>query len=246
MIQLIEGDCLKVMPYISERSIDLILADPPYGITACKWDTIISFDKIWKQLHRLRKNGAPIVLFGNEPFSSLLRVSNINEFKYRWLWIKNQATNHLHAKRMPLRKTEDINVFFEKSSWYNPQKTTGHIPTNSAKGCSDGIIYYGVNKRNYQGGDTTRMPLDILYFNCVNNYARIHPNEKPIALMEYLIKTYTNEGNTVLDFTMGSGTTGLACKNLNRNFIGIEFDNKYFEIAKKRIGVNGLKESKKS
>jgi len=237
MIKLIQGDCIEEMAKLSDKSIDAIITDPPYGVTACKWDSVIPFDEVWQQLKRLRKDVAPIVLFGNEPFSSFLRVSNINEFKYRWLWVKNQATNHLHAKRMPLRKTEDINVFFKKTSWYNPQKTTGHIPTNSAKGCSNGIVYHGTNKRNYEGGDTTRMPLDILYFNCVNNYAKKHPNEKPVALIEYLIKTYTNEGDTVLDFAMGSGTTGVACKNLNRDFIGIEFDEKYFEIARDRINA---------
>jgi site-specific DNA-methyltransferase (adenine-specific) len=190
---------------------------------------------MWDKLNKLIKTNGAIVLFGSEPFSSALRMSNIKNYKYDWIWIKNQATNHLHAKRMPMRKTENISVFFKGASSYNPQKTEGHIPTNSAKGCSNGVIYHGRNIRNYEGGDTSRMPQNILNFNCVNNYSKVHPNEKPIKLLEYLIKTYTNENETVLDFTMGSGTTGVAAKNTNRNFIGIELDTEYFKIAEKRI-----------
>ena len=215
--------------------VDAIICDPPYGVTACAWDSIIPLDKMWECINKISHEKTPVILFGNEPFSSVLRCSNIKQYKYKWTWVKNQATNHLHAKRMPMRKTEDINVFFKKSAWYNPQKTEGHIPTNSAKGCSNGVIYHGKNIRNYEGGDTTRMPVDLLEFNCVNNYAKLHPNEKPIELMEYLIKTYTNEDDTVLDFTMGSGSTGIACVNTARKFIGIELDEIYFNIARKRI-----------
>jgi len=240
MIKLIHGDCLNVLSVISEKSIDLILTDPPYGTTACKLDVIIPFELMWCGLKPLRKDHAPIVLFGSEPFSSLLRISNLKEYKYDWTWVKNQATNHLHAKRMPMRKTENISVFFKKASWYNPQKTKGHLPTNSAKGCSNGVIYHGINKRDYDGGDTTRMPLDLQQFDCVNNYKKIHPNQKPLDLCEYLIKTYTNEGDTVLDFAMGSGTTGVACKNLGRSFIGIELDENYFNIAKQRCLTKSL------
>ena len=234
-MKLIQGDCLEEMKSIPDGSVDMVLADPPYGTTACKWDSVIPFEPMWKQLNRVIKPTGAIVLFGSEPFSSALRMSNIKNYKYDWIWIKNQATNHLHAKRMPMRKTENISVFFKGASSYNPQKTEGHIPTNSAKGCSNGVIYHGRNIRNYEGGDTSRMPQNILNFNCVNNYRKVHPNEKPIKLLEYLISTYTNENELVLDFTMGSGSTGVACKNLNRDFIGIELDKGYYDITIKRI-----------
>ena len=240
--KLYHGDCLEEMDKLIQENIkvDAIIADIPFGITACKFDNIIPFDEMWKRLNKITNEQSPIVLFGTEPFSSALRMSNIKHYKYDWTWIKNQATNHFHAKRMPLRKTENISVFFKKSSWYNPQKTTGHIPTNSAKGVSDGKVYHGTNTRNYDGGDTTRMPLNIINFDCVGNYSKIHPNEKPIKLMEYLIKTYTNENETVLDFTSGSNSTGIACQNTNRSFIGIEKDDKYFEIGKNRMDENNL------
>jgi len=236
-IKLYNGDCLEVMTKLIAEGgkVDAIITDPPYGTTACKWDSVIPFEEMWERLKKLRAINTPIVLFGNEPFSSALRMSNSKEYKYDWTWVKNQATNHLHAKRMPMRKTENISVFFKNSSWYNPQKTKGHPPTRPTKGSSNGAIYNGTKIRNYEGGSTTRMPLNILYFNCTNNYEKLHPSEKPIALMEYLVKTYTNEGDTVLDFTMGSGSTGVACVNTNRNFIGIELDETYFKIAKERI-----------
>ena len=235
--KLYHGDCLEVMDKLIDENVlvDAIITDPPYGTTACKWDSVIPFDGMWERLNKLIKPNGVIVLFGSEPFSSLLRTSNLKMYKYDWTWIKNQATNHLHAKRMPLRKTENISVFMKGSSWYNPQKTHGHNPTNSSKGLSKGVVYHGTNVRDYEGGDTTRMPIDIQYFNCVSNYSKVHPNEKPIELLEYLIKTYTNENELVLDFTMGSGSTGIACQNLNRTFIGIELDKNYFSIAKERI-----------
>ena len=174
------------------------------------------------------------MLFGAEPFSSTLRLSN-KDYKYDWIWEKNTGTNFLHAKRMPIRFTENIHVFIEGSSWYYPQKTTGHAPTNSGVGRNTGNVYSGNSKVNYKGGDTTRFPKNIIEFKSVNNYKRIHPTEKPVALMEYLIKTYSNEGDVVLDFCAGSGTTGVAAKNLNRDFIGIEMDEGYFKIAQERI-----------
>ena len=236
-ITLIQGDCLAVMDELIKQGVkvDCIITDPPYGVTACSWDSIIPLEDMWKCINSISHDKTPIVLFGNEPFSSTLRCSNLKQYKYKWTWIKNQATNHLHAKHMPMRKTEDINIFFKKSSWYNPQKSEGHIPTNSAKGCSNGVIYHGTNIRNYEGGDTTRMPVDILYFNCVDNYSKVHPNEKPVDLLEYLISTYTNEWDLILDFTCGSGSTLIAAKNTNRKCIGIELDTKYCEIAKNRI-----------
>ena len=234
MIKLIQGDCLECMLEIPDGSVDMILTDPPFGTTACKWDSVIPLEPMWKQLKRIIKKNGAIVLFGAEPFSSTLRISN-KDYKYDWIWEKNTGTNFLHAKRMPIRFTENIHVFIEGSSWYYPQKTTGHAPTNSGVGRNTGNVYSGNSKVNYKGGDTTRFPKNIIEFKSVNNYKRIHPTEKPVALMEYLIKTYTNESETVVDFTMGSGTTGVACVNINRRFIGIEQDEGYFKIAQDRI-----------
>ena len=235
---LIHADCLEAMKFIEDNSVDAIITDPPYGqlgATACKWDSVIDFVLMWEQLKRIIKPNGCIALFGSEPFSSALRMSNIKQYKYDWYWIKNQSTCHLHASRMPLRKIENIIVFMSGNAWYYPQKTFGHVPTNSAKGCSIGNIYSGKNKRNYSGGDTSRMPNNILEMKCIDNYSRIHPSQKPTDLLEYLIKTYTNENETVLDFTMGSGSTGIACLNTNRKFIGIENDKDIFKTAKDRI-----------
>ena len=236
MIKLMQGDCLELMKDIPDNSIDMVLTDPPYGTTACKWDSVIPLEPMWKQLKRIIKKNGAIVLFGAEPFSSTLRISN-KDYKYDWIWEKNTGTNFLHAKRMPIRFTENIHVFIEGSSWYYPQKTTGHAPTNSGVGRNTGNVYSGNSKVNYKGGDTTRFPKNIIEFKSVNNYKRIHPTEKPVDLMEYLIKTYTNESETVVDFTMGSSTTAIASLNTNRNFIGIEKDENYFNI-----GVNRVKE----
>ena len=232
--ELWQGNCLDIMKNIPDKSVDLVLTDPPYGTIACKWDSVIPLEPMWKELKRIIKKNGAIVLFGAEPFSSTLRISN-KDYKYDWIWEKNTGTNFLHAKRMPIRFTENIHVFIEGSSWYYPQKTTGHAPTNSGVGRNTGNVYSGKSKVNYKGGDTTRFPKNIIEFKSVNNYKRIHPTEKPVALMEYLIKTYSNEGMTVLDFTMGSGTTGVACGNTNRSFIGIELDENYFNIAKNRV-----------
>jgi site-specific DNA-methyltransferase (adenine-specific) len=232
MISLMLGDCLERMKDIPDGSVDLVLADPPYGTTACKWDSIIPLDRIWTELKRVIKSNGVIVMTASQPFTTVLISSNFEMFKYCWVWEKNRATNFPNAKRRPLTAHEDIVVFINGSMWYNPQKTGGHKPTNSARGVSQGTIYNGNNVRNYQGGETTRFPRTVQRVDCERG---LHPTQKPVALMEYLIKTYSNEGDTVLDFTMGSGTTGVACVNTNRNFIGIEMDEKYFAIAKKRI-----------
>ena len=232
-MKLIHGDCLEKMKDIMDKSIDMILCDLPYGTTACKWDTIIPFEPLWEQYNRVLADNGTIALFGSQPFTTKLIESNEKDFRYCWYWIKNQGTNFFHAKRMPIRKVEEICIFHK--GIYNPQITDGHMPTNSAKGCSNGNIYHGDNKRDYEGGKTTRYPTNILEFKCVDNYSRKHPSEKPIELLEYFIKTYTNEGDTVLDNCMGSGSTGVACLNTNRNFIGIELDENYFNIAKERI-----------
>jgi len=241
MIDLRLGDCLEVMKDIPDASVDAIITDPPYGTTECKWDSVIDFELMWEQLNRIIKPNGAIVLFGNEPFSSALRMSNIKNYKYDWVWDKNKPTGMLNAKRQPLRRFENVMVFYKKQCTYNPQKTI------NPKGIEKRSLY-SYNREN-EGGETTGeikkggvssdyeadklLPVNIQVFKKPNKPK--HPTQKPVELMEYLIKTYTNENETVLDFTMGSGSTGVAAKNLNRSFIGIEQDQKYYNIAEQRI-----------
>lgn len=232
-MKLYQGDCLEVMKNIPDNSIDFILCDLPYGMTAPKWDNIIDSKLLWEQYNRIIKKGGTVALFASQPFTTKLISSNEKEYRYVWYWLKNQGTNFFHAKRMPIRKVEEIVIF--KKGKYNPQITDGHIPTNSAKGCSNGKAYHGTNTRNYEGGKTTRFPTNILEFKCVDNYSRLHSSEKPVDLLEYLIKTYTDENELVLDNCMGSGSCGEACVNTNRDFIGIELDEEIFFKAKKRL-----------
>ena len=213
-------DCLVGMNKIKDHTIDLILCDLPYGFTAPKWDQHIDMVELWKQYNRIIKKNGTIALFASQPFTTKIISSNEKDFRYCWYWLKNQGTNFFHAKRMPIRKIEEICIF--KKGKYYPQITDGHIPTNSAKGCSNGKAYHGTNTRDYEGGKTTRFPTNILEFKCVDNYSRLHSSEKPVDLLEYLIKTYTDENDLVLDNTMGSCSTGIACINTDRNFIGIE------------------------
>lgn len=235
-IELVEGDCLEEMKNIPAKSIDLILCDLPFGLTAPLWDKQINIVKLWEQYNRVISENGTILLFASQPFTTELISSNKKDFRYCWYWLKNQGTNFFHAKRMPIRKIEEICVF--KKGNYYPQITDGHIPTSSAKGCSNGKAYNGVNSRNYEGGKTTRFPTNILEFKCVDNYSRLHSAEKPVDLLEYLIKTYTTDNAIVLDNCMGSGSTGVACKNTDRDFIGIELDPEYFKIAERRINEN--------
>lgn len=236
MITLIRGDCLEEMENISDGTIDMVLVDPPYGTTACKWDSIIPLELMWERLKRIVKLDGAIVVMASQPFTTILIASNMKMFKYCWVWEKNFSTNFLHAKRQPLRKHEDVVVFYRRAGSYYPIKTNGHRPTQSARGSSKGKLWYGENRRNYKGGDTTRLPVSILKIDAVDPKERVHPTQKPVTLMEYLVKTYTKKNEIVLDFVMGSGTTMVACKKLNRNGIGIELDRKYFKIAQKRIG----------
>ena len=237
MIDLYKGDCLEVMKSIPDKSIDAIITDPPYGTTACKWDSVIDFSLMWEQLNRIIKPNGAIVLFGSEPFSSSLRMSNIKNYKYDWIWNKKKGANPLLSNRMPMKSHEVISVFYKKLPLYNPQFTKGK-PYKAPK--TGGTITNNFIKSNeketfkQKDNDGKRHPLTIIDFS-IHCGSKIHPTQKPVALMEYLIKTYTNENETVLDFTMGSGTTGVAAKNLNRNFIGIEQDDKYFKIAEQRI-----------
>ena len=239
---LYHGDCLEVMKQLPEGSIDFVLTDPPYGTTACKWDSVLPFEPMWGQVHRLIKNNGAIVLFGSEPFSSALRMSNIKNYKYDWVWDKKFAANFVQAKRQPLKTHENILIFsFEKiMPTYYPimidrdvpivkggNKQSKAIPIARTKTAED----FGKSKKKY----ATKFPESILKVSSRSDKIRAHPTQKPVALMEYLIKTYTLEGETVLDFTIGSGTTAVACVNTNRKFVGIEQDEKYIEIAKKRV-----------
>jgi len=229
-MKLFNDDCLKVLPTIPDKSIDLILTDPPYGTTACKWDSIIPLDKMWFELKRIRKDNSAIVFTASQPFTTILINSNFNEFRYDLVWCKNQGTNFYNANRMPLRSHEDVLLFYKKLPKYNPQKTDGE-PYQQKRGTASDV--YRGKDLHITKSDGKRFPLSWKIFK--KDKEKIHPTQKPVALLEYLIKTYTNENDTVLDFTMGSGSTGVACKNLNRNFIGIELDQNYFNIAKQRI-----------
>ena len=232
MINLMQGDCLERMKEIPDGSVDAIICDPPFGVTQNRWDSVIPLDLMWDELKRIRKPNGVILLFGTEPFSSNLRLSNIKEFKYDWDWIKENGTGFLNAKKQPLRNRESISVFYTRQPAYNPQMRTGFKPYTCKHGKTK-TKNYGTQPGAVTESNGERYPLTLLEF--PRDKGKVHPTQKPVALMEYLIKTYTNEGETVLDFTMGSGTTGVAAINLNRNFIGIELDEDYFKIAEKRI-----------
>lgn len=235
MQQIFTGDCLKVMPTLPSNSVHLVLCDLPYGVTACKWDSVLPLFELWEQYRRVVVDDGAIVLTATQPFTTTLIASNYRMFRYSWVWEKNFSTNFFHAKRMPLRKTEDILVFSKKPCRYFPQKTDGHVPTQSAKGKSHGVVYHGTNTRDYVGGDTTRYPTNILRFNAVDPKLRIHPTQKPLGLLEYLVMTYSLDGETVLDNCMGSGSTGIAALKHGRRFIGIENDSEMAAIATHRI-----------
>jgi site-specific DNA-methyltransferase (adenine-specific) len=230
------GDCLERMKEIPDGSVDMILTDPPYGTTACKWDSIIPLEPMWEQLKRIIKPNGAIVMTASQPFTAALVMSNPKLFRYDFVWEKPMATGALNANRMPLRAHESVLVFYEKLPTYNPQKTNGKPYRKVIKGEMVGRCYggTGVADEFEQINCGTRHPRSVFKISNPNHKA-LHPTQKPVALMEYLIRTYTNEGETVLDFTMGSGTTGVACVNLNRNFIGIELDEGYFKIAEERI-----------
>jgi len=250
-IKLIHGDCLEEMEKLimDKVKVDAIICDPPYGTTACSWDSVIPFERMWWCLKMLIKSNGAIVLFGSEPFSSALRMSNIDNYKYDWVWHKNSSGSFALAKKQPMKYHENILVFYKKQCEYNPQFQDYSDSTkyrfrdgervNRKKQLEDSTnkIHGGMSYAGEQAIEIKRgkYPESVQKFNNEANNKRQHPTQKPVELMEYLIKTYTNENETVLDFTMGSGTTGVACKNLNRDFIGIELDEKYFEIAKERL-----------
>ena len=233
--QIFNEDCLEGMKRIPDGSIDCIITDPPYWTTACKWDTVIPFDKMWEQLKRIIKPNGAIVLFGSEPFSSALRMSNLKMYKYDWIWEKSIKTNFLNAKKQPLRRTENISIFSKWRETYNPQwlqdknsfTRLWKTETNN---------YWKQDRENWwYFQEKTGYPDNILKFTSNDLRKSLHPTQKPVALIEYLIKTYTNEWDTVLDFTMWSWTTAIACINTNRNYIGFELDKWYYDIAQERI-----------
>ena len=245
MMDLIKGDCLEVMKGIETGSIDAIITDPPYGTTSCKWDSVIDFELMWKQLNRIIKPNGAIVLFGSEPFSSALRMSNIKNYKYDWVWEKSMPTGMAQSSYMPMKYHEIISIFVNKGKpTFNKilaERNESGLRRYKYKvqGSShlSNHVYIGKQEPT-QYNNTKVNPKTVLKFKSVPNTpkgSKLHSTQKPVLLMEYLIKTYTNEGETVLDFTMGSGSTGVACKNTNRNFIGIEMDAKYFDIATERI-----------
>ena len=231
---LLHGDCIELMKDIPDKSIDMVLTDPPYGTTACKWDSVIPFDKMWEQLNRITKSNGAIVLFGSEPFSSLLRCSNIDNYKYDWIWDKITATGMMTAKIMPMKEHEIISVFSNGGISYFPIMEKMLKPEKyRVYGKTD--IWGGSELNHDTRVRDEKYPKSILRYTNANHTNKFHPTQKPVDLLQYLIKTYTNEKETVLDFTMGSGSTGVACKLTNRKFIGIELDDYYFNIAKQRI-----------
>ena len=247
-VNLFNGDCLEVMDILIERGVvvDAIITDPPYGTTACKWDSIIPFDEMWLRLNKLIKPNGAIVLFGSEPFSSALRMSNIKNYKYDWVWVKNSTSGFALAKKQPMRNHENVLVFYNKQCTYNYIKENRDMSESSRKRMNydftstkgNNRLQNGISKVEFVPEDKDlSYPKTVKYFKNIanNDRDRFHPTQKPVELMEYLVKTYTNENELVLDFTMGSGTTGVACKNLTRKFIGIEMDSLYYDRAKDRI-----------
>lgn len=248
MIDLKCGDCLEIMKDIPSNTIDYILCDPPYGTTPLKWDSALDFNNMWEQYWRILKDDGCVCLFGQEPFSTLLRSSCLQYYKYDWYWEKESFTNVFQVSKRPGKTVETISVFYKKQPIYNPQKYEhkGKPVTNKiGDGARFSSTQIGVVKDVRPLGyvdDMTRFPKQVIRINRENRRNCVHPTQKPVELLEYLIKTYTNEGHTVLDNCMGSGSTGVACVNLNRNFIGIEKDENYFNIAKERID-KALKDS---
>ena len=239
--KLYNGDCLEVMDKLIKQGIivDAIICDPPYGTTKCKWDAIVPFDEMWKRLNKLIKPNGSVILFGTEPFSSVLRMSNIKNYRYDIIWDKGRGKDPMNAKHRPMRRHENISVFYKKKGTYNPQMTKLETPdvrknnktTTSSLWNKNGDI---ITNKTY----TERYPTSILLYGNNDHTNRVHPTQKPVELMEWLIKTYTNEDELVLDFTCGSGSTGVACMNLNRRFIGIELDTNYFNTCVERIFEN--------
>lgn len=232
-MRLLLGDCLKILPTLESNSVNMLLVDLPYGTTACKWDSIIPLDKLWEQYNRICKKDSAMVFTAVQPFTTILAASNLENFRYEWIWEKPQGTNPMNAKVMPLKSHENVLVFYRKKSIYNPQMWYSTPYSGFSSDTSKiGEIYGSIKSKHRNNPEGSRYPKTVLKFKQEKGF---HPTQKPVALMEYLIKTYSNEGETVLDNCMGSGTTGVACVNTNRNFIGIEMDENYYKIAEDRI-----------
>lgn len=235
---ILHGDCLDIMPTIPDASVDMVLADLPYGVTQNAWDKVIPFDRLWSEYRRVTKPNAAIVLTATQPFATQLVASNPKMFRYDLIWRKNKSTGFLNANRMPLRQHEAILVFYHRLPVYHPQKTTGHAPVHSfTKHTADGSNYGNTRRGISGGGQTDRHPTSVIDIPVVNNDAvhKIHPNQKPVGLFEYLIRTFSDDGAVVLDNCIGSGTTAIACLNTGRHFIGIEQDAKFCRLAEERI-----------
>lgn len=235
-----KGDCLELMPkLIEDKSIDMIFCDLPFGTTQCKWDSVIDLPKLWSEYERIIKDNGVILLFAQAPFDKVLGASNLQLLKYEWIWEKTQATGHLNAKKMPMKAHENILVFYKNLPTYNYQKTTGHKPINSytkyVKTQNNTEIYGEMKQEISGGGETDRYPRSVLTFASDKQKSKLHSTQKPLSLIEYMIKTYTNEGDLILDNTCGSGTTGLGAKNLKRDYIMMEQDPDIYEIACKRL-----------
>jgi site-specific DNA-methyltransferase (adenine-specific) len=233
MVNLYWGDCLDILPTLADNSVDMVLVDLPYGTTACKWDSIIPLDKLWEQYNRICKEDGAMVFTAAQPFTTILAASNLDNFRYEWIWEKPQGTNPMNAKVMPLKSHENILVFYRKKPVYNPQMWYSTPYSGFSSDTSKiGEVYGKAQSKHRDNPDGSRYPKTILKF---KQEKGLHPTQKPVDLMEYLIKTYTNSGDTVLDNTMGSGTTGVAAIKCGREFIGIEMDSEYYKISKERI-----------
>jgi len=234
LIKLLQGDCLVKMGEITDNSIDMVCCDMPYGTTNCKWDSVICLESLWRQYDRIVKPNGAIVLFAQTPFDKVLGVSNLTDLRYEIIWDKPSGTGFFNAKKMPMKSHENILVFYKKLPTYNPQMTDGHVrKTAGRKEIGSELYGKGIKKTHYDSTD--RYPRSIQRFSKGSRINGLHPTQKPVALIEWLIQTYSNPGDTVLDNAMGSGTTGVACKNLGRKFFGIELDSGYFKIAQNRI-----------
>ena len=234
MVNLMLGDCLERMKEIPDGSVDMILADPPYGTTPCKWDSVIDLALMWEQLKRIIKPNGAIVMTASQPFTTKLISSNMKMFKYCWVWEKTMASNFALAKKQPFKKHEDVCVFYLRQPAYNPQMGKGKPYIDKERDRSMGVTGDALPSKKAITNTGTRYPSSVQKFSNGNN-GNVHPTQKPVALLEYLIRTYTNEGETVLDFTQGSGSTGVGAVNTGRKYIGIEMDDHYFNISKERI-----------
>lgn len=239
MIQLHCGDCFDILPTIDAGSIDLVCADVPYGTTECKWDSVLDLERMWSELYRVSRENAAIIIFSAQPFTSILVASNLKHWRSEWIWEKGNATGFLNAKKQPLRAHENIEVFYRRQPTYNPQFTHGH-ERRTSKRKSVNSECYGKAYMLTEYDSTSRYPRDVQFFSSDKQKGNFHPTQKPVALLQYLIETYSNPGEMVLDFTMGSGTAAIACQESRRSFIGIEKDPAIYQVACDRTGYRNL------